>query len=145
MLTLERAQDIFDRLRKFTDVDELEVNIAGVDSSLTRFANNTIHQNVAEQGTAVSVRLAFDGKTASASTNKLDDESLRRALQAAKALCAVQEPDPDLLPMLSLSEVHELARGKVAPARHFKSTAATGPQERATGVEKMVAVAKRNG
>src|SRR5689334_3362977 len=136
MLTPDHAQDIFDRLRKFTDVDELEVNIAGVRSSLTRFANNTIHQNVAEQGTTVNVRLAFDGKTASASTNKLDDESLRRALHAAKALCEVQEPDADLLPMLSQSEASELAKGKVAPARHFEATAATGPQERASGIEK---------
>ena len=67
-MTPERIQDIFDRLRKFSDADEMELNFIGVDATLTRFANNTIHQNVAEQGVTVNVRLAFDGKTASAST-----------------------------------------------------------------------------
>src|SRR5579872_987807 len=144
-MTPERAQDIFDRLKKFSDADEMELNLSSVNGTLTRFANNTIHQNVAEQGMVVNVRLAFDGKTASASTNKLDDESLRRAVQAARALCEVQEHDPDLLPMISQSEAAELAKSKLVPNRHFESTATAGPQERADGVEKMVAVAKRHG
>ena len=50
MLTRERAADIFDKLRKYTDADEIELLISGGRSALTRFANNTIHQNMCRRG-----------------------------------------------------------------------------------------------
>ena len=51
--------------------------IAGGHTALTRFANNTIHQNVEEENYVVSVRTVIGRKTARATTNKLDDDSLR--------------------------------------------------------------------
>src|SRR5271169_5170946 len=61
---------IIERVLRFSDADETEVEVdAGVDA-LTRFANNTIHQNVAEQTLFVSVRSVFHGRTARATTNK---------------------------------------------------------------------------
>ena len=97
MLNKERAGDIFDRIRKYSTADEVEVLFYGGKSALTRFANNTIHQNVAEENYGVSVRTAFDGRTARATTNKFDNESLKRVVQASEALARVQQPDPDLL------------------------------------------------
>src|SRR3989304_1597855 len=77
---------IAERVLRFSDADQTEIEIdAGVDA-LTRFTNNTIHQNVAEQTLTVSVRTAFDGRTARATTNKTDDESLRRVVAASGAL-----------------------------------------------------------
>ena len=49
MLTKDQAADIFEKLRKYSTADEVEVLIYGGKSALTRFANNTIHQNVAEE------------------------------------------------------------------------------------------------
>ena len=63
-----------ERVLRLSDADETEVHIDFVADALTRFANNTIHQNVAEQTLSVSVRTVFDGRTARASTNKTDDE-----------------------------------------------------------------------
>ncbi len=90
---------IADRVFKISDADETEVEIGVVSDALTRFANNTIHQNVAEQVLAVSVRTVLDGRTARATTNKLDDESLKRVVEAAKSLARSQPRNPDLLPM----------------------------------------------
>ena len=45
---------------------------ARIASALTRFANNTIHQNVAEQAQWLSVRVQLDQKTARATTNRFD-------------------------------------------------------------------------
>ncbi|HEX5433730.1 MAG TPA: DNA gyrase modulator, partial [Candidatus Angelobacter sp.] len=78
MLDQARAQEIFNRIKKLSSVDEVEVYFSSTDSSLTRFANNTIHQNVSELNEIASIRVAFDGKTARASTNRFDDEGLRR-------------------------------------------------------------------
>jgi PmbA protein len=75
---------IAEKIFKFSDADETEVEIGAVTDALTRFANNTIHQNVAEQSLAVSVRTVLDGRTARATTNKTDDESLRRVVETAK-------------------------------------------------------------
>src|SRR6202047_3569396 len=99
MLTKDKAADIFERIRKHSTADEVEVLFYGGKSALTRFANNIIHQNVAEENYAVSVRTVFGGRTARSTTNKLDDESLKRVVQSSESLAKVQHPDPDLLPV----------------------------------------------
>jgi len=45
MLTRDQAADIFARIRKHAIADEVECLFYGGHSALTRFANNTIHQN----------------------------------------------------------------------------------------------------
>src|SRR6266853_1890633 len=140
MLDKNQAEKIFEKIKKFSSVDELEVIFSSTDFSLTRFANNTIHQNVAEVNEAASIRVAFDGKTARATTNRFDDESLKRAVQSAESIARVQEPDPDLLPMASAEE----GKGSESPSRGFDQTAAITPADRAEGVGKIVAVAKKN-
>src|SRR5437660_5182110 len=137
MLTRDQAADIFARIKKHSTADEIECLFYGGDSALTRFANNTIHQNVAEENSWVSVRAVFGGRTARATTNKFDDESLRRVVKSAEELSKVQHPDADLLPMATGSEPTATA------SRHFAETAATGPRERASAVAKIVDIAKR--
>ena len=94
--------------------------------ALTRFANNTIHQNVAEQALSVSVRTVFDGRTARATTNKTDDESLRRVVAASAALARSQPKNPDLLPMPGPQKYAKVER-------YFPATAGATPQDRARG------------
>jgi PmbA protein len=148
MLTREQAADIFDRIRKLSTADEVEVLFSGGSFALTRFANNTIHQNVADENHMVSVRTVFAGRTARASTNKFDDDSLRRVVESSEALAKVQHPDPDLLPMPDGREAAGSAdKGVCAtqvPSRHFVETAAITPQLRADGVKKIVDVAQKH-
>jgi PmbA protein len=141
MLTKERASEIFSRIRTFSIADEVEALIYGGRSALTRFANNTIHQNVAEENVVVSVRAVFGGRTARATTNKLDDQSLKQVVQASENLAKVQHPDLDLLSMSSSAEVGPAVQ---APTRHFDQTAAITPEHRADAVRKIVAVAERH-
>src|SRR6266702_7643972 len=101
MLTFEQAADIFSRIRKYATADEVECLFYGGGSALTRFANNTIHQNVAEENYGVSVRTVFGGRTARATTNKFDNESLRNVVKASEDLARVQALDADLLPVPS--------------------------------------------
>jgi PmbA protein len=140
MLTKDQAGDAFKRIRKFSVADEVEVLIYGGDSALTRFANNTIHQNVAEENVVVSVRTVFGGRTARATTNKIDDESLMRVVRAAESLAKVQHPDADLLPMPTPAEVGAAAD---VPSRHFAETAAVTPEVRAAAVRKIVQIAQK--
>ncbi|HXO38152.1 MAG TPA: metallopeptidase TldD-related protein, partial [Candidatus Acidoferrum sp.] len=140
MLNQSRAEQIFEKIKKYSTVDEIEVIFSSTDFSLTRFANNTIHQNVAEVNEAASIRVAFDGKTARATTNRFDDEGLMRAVKSAENIARVQEPDPDFLSMANAGE----GKGPEGPSRWCDQTAAISPGDRAEGVSKIVAVAKKN-
>jgi predicted Zn-dependent protease len=148
MLTQEQAGDIFKRIKKLSTGDEVEVLFSGGHFALTRFANNTIHQNVAEENHVVSVRTAFGGKTARAFTNKFDEESLWQVVRSAESLARVQHPDPDLLPMPDPSEAAGSAGGGApatqTPPRHFERTARITPELRAEGVKKIVGVAEKH-
>ena len=148
MLTQDQAASTFDRIRRLSSADEVEVLFSGGASALTRFANNVIHQNVSEENVTVSVRTVFDGRTARASTNRLDDDSLRRVVEASESLARVQHADPDLLPMPDSREASALTDGVEGagqtPSRHFAETAATTPVWRADQVAKIVTVAKRH-
>lgn len=147
MLTPDQASAIFERIRKLSSADEVEVLFSAGRFALTRFANNTIHQNVAEENEIVSVRSVFDGRTARATTNKFDDESLRAVVRASESLAQVQQRDPDLLPMPDAREADDTADRSVRatqPSRYFERTAAVTPEERAEGVKKIVGLADQH-
>src|SRR5579871_1870215 len=141
MLTHDQCDDLFSRAAKYCVADELEILIFGGRSALTRFANNTIHQNIAEENYVISVRTSFDGRAARATTNKTDDDSLKRVVKASESMAKVQHPDPDLLVVAPPSMAPPMGSG---PRRHFDETSAVTPEQRADGVQKMVAVAKRH-
>jgi PmbA protein len=143
MLIPDQAANIFDRIRKLSSADEVEVHFSGGRFALTRFANNVIHQNVAEENHVISVRTVFGGRTARASTNRLDDESLRQVVKSSESLARVQHPDPDLLPIADSQEAGRKGEAPV-PTRHFEQTAAITPEMRAEGVKKIVGVADRH-
>jgi predicted Zn-dependent protease len=145
MLTREQASDIFDRIRRFSATDEVEVLFTGSHFALTRFANNTIHQNVEEENCLASVRTNFGGRTARATANQFDDESLKWAVEASESLARVQDPDPDLLPMPDAREGGEAYADKnVGATRFFEQTAGITPGERASVVGEIVGVADRH-
>lgn len=150
MLTQQQAADIFARIRKYATADEVECLFYGGHSALTRFANNTIHQNVAEDNYGVSVRTVFGGRTARATTNRFDEESLSDVVKASEDLARVQEPDADLLPVASPEETAPSTDGGVrasnkpgVPSRHFEQTAALTPALRADRVSQIVAIAQK--
>jgi PmbA protein len=127
LIARAEIERIAERVFRFSRADETEVAIDATTDALTRFANNTIHQNVAERGISISVRAAVDGRTARVSTNKTDDESLARAAHAAENLARLQPRSDGLLPMPR--------RQKYSPVKRFSpATAAATPEDRARAV-----------
>src|SRR5260370_20118094 len=135
---LRRIVDTVLRLSKFTGAEETEVHVEEVANALTRFANNAIHQNVAEHGLTVSIRTVVDGRTARATTNRIDEDSLRAAIEASLSLAHSQPKDPRLLPMPGGQRYRRVNR-------FFKQTAALSAEERARAVRRAcdLAVKKR--
>jgi PmbA protein len=115
------------RLAKSTEAEETEVHVDEADESLTRFANNAIHQNVAEHGLTVSVRTVMDGRTARATTNRVDEDSLRGAIDASLSLAHSQPKDPRLLPVPGKQRYRKVER-------FARPTATLTPEDRARAV-----------
>ncbi len=128
---------LVERILKLSDADETEVEIEAGADALTRFANNTIHQNVAEQTLSVSVRTVFDGRTARATTNKIDNESLRRVVAASATLARSRPKHPGLLPMPGQQNYAKVQR-------YFASTASATPVDRAHAVARVCALAMQS-
>ncbi|MDR3720911.1 MAG: TldD/PmbA family protein [Candidatus Acidoferrales bacterium] len=136
-LSLAELERIGAKILKLSEADETEVDVSAATDALTRFANNTIHQNVAEHTLGISVRAVVDGRTARSSTNKTYDESLRRVVASAVTLARHQPENPDLLPLLGKQKYQKVSR-------YFSATAETTPQDRARAVTRVCKMADKN-
>ncbi len=137
-LTRQRVEEVFDKVLKYSTAEETEATVSANSFALTRFANNTIHQNVAEEGASLSVRVVSEGRMARASTNKLDEASIRQLCEDVLALARLQPPDPQLLPMPGPQTYRALGR-------YFNETAQLTPQTRAETVAKVLERAEKDG
>ena len=135
---LRRIIDTVLRLAKSTGADETEVHVDETADSLTRFANNAIHQNVAERGLNVSIRTVVDSRTARATTNRIDEDSLRASIEASLSLAHSQPKDPHLLPLPGRQRYRNVNR-------FVKDTAILMPEDRARAVRRACDLAIQNG
>ena len=119
-------------------VSDVEAILAGETAALTRFANNAIHQNVSERNVHLSVRPVIGGRTARASTNRLDSASIRRVVEEAVAITRLTEPDPELPEMAG-------SAGSPAELRYFAGTAQATPEHRARAVAEAIGVVEAAG
>ena len=103
-------------------------------AALTRFANSRIHQNVSERDATLRIRLVRDARTGVASTNRLDDEGLREALNRAAATLALATPSPEGAALAAASSsTADPGLGFVA------ATARADPELRAVGARAVIA------
>ena len=117
--------------------EQTEVMVTEWDSALTRFANNGIHQNVAERNVSVRIRVVKDGKTGVASINQMNETAATDVLNRATAIADLQTKG-EVVPMPG-----------PAPAQPVEAwsnaTAAATPEERADFVEAICVKARRAG
>ncbi|SCG79035.1 TldD/PmbA family protein [Micromonospora humi] len=73
---------------------QAEVLVTRSDLALTRFANSFIHQNVAETGTTVQLRLHVDGRTAAGGSSRVDPDGLAALVERTRAAARLAPPDP---------------------------------------------------
>jgi PmbA protein len=136
ILSQAQCQELFGCVRdaaKSLGVSDVEALFGAHFGALTRFANNTIHQNVAEQDRWISVRVALDQKTARATTNRFDADAIRGAVEQALTLARSAAPNPDLLPLNEPSVISETKRFDPA-------TAAATPEHRGKTVAEAIRI-----
>ena len=132
-----RLRGFCDTLLERSPAAETEVMVSETDSALTRFANNGIHQNVAERNLGVRVRVVRDGRTGVASANQMNEAALADVLERALAIAALQPPS-EPVPMPGPERFRPVNAWSDA-------TAGASPEERADFVAAICLEAARSG
>src|SRR6516162_1583857 len=91
----------------YSQAEQTEVVYVGTESALTRFANNFIHQNVAERNYELRVRAITSKRMGVATTNRLDDQSLQRVTEQALEIARLSPENPEFY---SLPEPRPIVR-----------------------------------
>ncbi|WP_433313874.1 TldD/PmbA family protein [Micromonospora chersina] len=132
MTEVDLAGRVVELVRRLAGPDaEAEVVVTRADLALTRFANSFIHQNVAESGTTVRLRLHADGRTAAGSGSLVDPDGLTALVERTLAAARLCPPDPAWPGLTPPAPVP-------SGAAVDEATAAASPDERAARVRAFV-------
>jgi predicted Zn-dependent protease len=140
---LALAEDVLARALR-VGATEAEVLVVAGDSSLTRFANSEIHQNVAERSLTVNLRHVVGRRIAVISTDRVDPEGLRTLVHRAAAIARSCEELEDWagLPEPAAGMGAITGNGNAAWSA---GTADATPEFRAEGVRAVIGAADAKG
>lgn len=130
MLGQEKLKQLADTALAGSKAEQTEIILQAVDSSLSRFANNTIHQNVFESNVTCRVRVIMGKRTGVSESNDISPEGIKRAIDLARAIAQAQPESPNTPPLPALTPV--------VPADAFvPRTAECPPETRARVIQQM--------
>ena len=127
LLSRDDCEAITKKLLGFARADETRVTVTSGSRGNTRFAVNQVSTAGDAYDAQVVVRSAFGRRSASASTNKLDDAALRSVVERAEALARLAPEDPEAMPELG---AQQYAQGRA----YADATAALDAAGRAAAV-----------
>jgi predicted Zn-dependent protease len=138
-LTEAEARELAQRALARSRADEARVNITSGLERNTRFARNQITTSGDAQNASISVSSAFGRRIGSATTNRFDDESLRRVVEMSERLAGLAPEDPEYL--------GELGEQVYPEVRHpwFEATANLDSEARAAAVLEVTRAAQPRG
>ncbi|MCC7164577.1 MAG: TldD/PmbA family protein [Anaerolineae bacterium] len=99
MLGQQKLLHLADTAFSHTKADQAEVSLRVLESSLSRFANNAIHQNVFESNATLRVRVIFGKRTGVAESNDITPEGVKRTMDTARAIAQSQPESPNPSPI----------------------------------------------
>lgn len=85
---------ICEKALRAADGDQAEATIVARNAALTRIANAAIHQNVVSREAELRVRVVRGTRVAMVTTDRLDDEGIRRVAKAASELATKTPENP---------------------------------------------------
>lgn len=140
MLGEAKVFELLHRALHLSPAEQTEALFIGFEEGLTRFANNEIHQHVAETHHALILRVAVGKRVAALSTTRLDDEGVQAALEQALALARLQPENPDFPGFTPPTPMPV-----DAPIAYDEATVHTTPQQRAQAVGEVLRYAQARG
>jgi len=138
MLGPNKLSEIANQIFSFSKADQTEVIVRATDAALTRFANNYIHQNVAESNVEVRVRVVYGKRIGVASCNDLSPDSLKRTVETARAIAQRQRENPEFQSLPAPQPIQHIEA-------YVDATANYTPEQRAHVVNVLCKKAKEKG
>jgi predicted Zn-dependent protease len=135
----DEINKITDQVLNLCKADAVEVRFSGGERSATRFANSSITANLIEHDQEVSVTVRYGQKTATATTHQVDDESLKRTIDAVQALARRKPDNPELMPLVKPPQNYIEVDVALPSAVNF------GPAERARMVKISTDICEKRG
>jgi predicted Zn-dependent protease len=138
-LTESEARELAQRALALSGADQARVNISSGTERNTRFANNQITTSGEVNNASLIVSSAFGLRIGSATTNRFDEDSLRRVVETSERLARLAPEDPEYL--------GELAEQRFPEVQHpwFEATAALDPEARTQAVLEVTRAAQARG
>jgi predicted Zn-dependent protease len=133
-LTREQAKELAERVLSFSRADQARVAISSGEDGNTRFAVNQISTAGDVTNASLTITSAIGKRVASATTNRLDDASLRRVVETSEQLARLVPENPEYLGELGPQTF--TGRDSI-----FESTANLTPDRRAAAVAAVTAAA----
>jgi predicted Zn-dependent protease len=99
-LTEDEARQLTGRVLSLSRADEARVNLSSSTERNTRFAGNQITTSGETRNATVSVSSAFGRRMGTATTNRFDDEALRRVVENSEQLARLAPENPEYMPQL---------------------------------------------
>lgn len=99
-LNQDEALELIEFAIKQSEAEGAFVSIGASQSSLSRFSENQISQNISKNRFNLTVTSYFGSRRASASTTELDPEAIAQTIRRSEALARFAPEDPELVPLL---------------------------------------------
>ena len=131
LLSSEQAKSLGDRILGMAKADKTRITIDSGWTGNTRFAGGEITTSGEANDATVTIVSTIGKRRASASTNVLEDASLRRTVDLSERLAKLSPEDPEIMP--------DLTTQTYAPVRGFiDATANLGGEARATAAKRVI-------
>ncbi|HMT07499.1 MAG TPA: TldD/PmbA family protein [Pyrinomonadaceae bacterium] len=138
LLTETEVKALTDKILSMVKADDASANVGSNVQSHLRFAGNNVLTSGKREGRSASVTVWIGGKRGSASTNDLDDASLRTMVDRAEAIAKTAPQDREYVPTL--------AKQTYKPVNaYFEGTANLSLTDRAKQIGAVIAECEKNG
>ncbi|NLY53788.1 MAG: TldD/PmbA family protein [Firmicutes bacterium] len=138
MLGKERALAICHEALNLSAADQTEVCLQINDIHLSRYANNSIHQNILEANISLRVKAVIGQKIGMASTNQLDSAAIAATVARAYEIARLQAPNPEFKSLPAPQPIS-------AVPSFYEATASITPEAKALAVGVITDLAAQNG
>lgn len=136
LLTEQEARKIADKILSFVKADDATVSVNSEETAHLRFAENSFLTSGQTENRSASVTVWIGGKRGSATTNDLDDASLKMMVEQAEQIARLAPVDREYLPTLG-KQTYKPVNGFV------EATANISPAARAKAIGDILALSEK--
>jgi len=137
LLAEKEAKTITEKMLSFVKANDAAVSVSSEDASHIRFAENSFLTSGKRENRGANVTVWIDGKRGSSSTNDLDANSLRQAVEQAEQIARLAPVDREYIPTLG-AQTYRAVNGFV------EATAKISPVTRAKAIGSILAESEKS-